>query len=125
MRNSALPFFSSSVSIGATYIGDPHIWLARTCVNARRISRRRRFDYESIKRVLSRAGSSVLFPGPFRLDDDDAIPAARAVDGSVLGILQHRDRFDVVGVDPDEGTARPRRDRYVIDHVQRFVARQL
>src|SRR5690348_1103841 len=48
MRNSALPFLSSSVSMGSPYIGAQYIRGPRPDVNVRKIIPRRRFDYESV-----------------------------------------------------------------------------
>src|SRR6266581_2874310 len=39
------------------------------------------------------------------LDDDDAVGAAQAIQRRLGGLLQHFDRFDVVGVDPHAGKA--------------------
>ena len=75
---------------------------------------------------------------PPRLDQDDAVRAAAAVDGRRRSVLQNRDRADVRGIEQVQRTARrsaarrrrPRpsgfgfhvRDRHAVDDVQRLVA---
>jgi hypothetical protein len=49
MRNSALPRFRASVSMGYTYIGITHIGRAAEVVNTGEISVRERLDYETMK----------------------------------------------------------------------------
>src|SRR6058998_563836 len=55
------------------------------------------------------------------LDDDDAVGAAQAIQRRLGGLLQHFDRFDVVGVDPRQVALGTRIDDHTVQHVQRGV----
>src|SRR2546422_36402 len=59
---------------------------------------------------------------PLGLDDDDAVGAAQAVERGLGGLLQHLDRFDVVGIDPREVSVGTWIDGHAVEHVQRGVA---
>src|SRR5690348_3298263 len=59
---------------------------------------------------------------PFGGDDDDAVGAAQAIQRRLGGLLQHLDRFDVVGVDPRQVSVGTGIDHHPVEHVQRGVA---
>ena len=62
-----------------------------------------------------------LFPGCaafFGGDDHDAVGSAHAIDGDVLGVLEHLDGFDVVGVNHAERSG----IGDTVEHIERLGA---
>src|SRR6266576_535864 len=58
----------------------------------------------------------------FGRDDDDAIPAAHAIQRRAGSVLEHLNGLDVMRIEPAQRAIRTRLDRDAVDHEQRLVA---
>src|SRR5439155_3188732 len=88
---------------GATSVARPSpvafFWWEQAAAQPSSKPRSRRASAERMGDLLRVMGSLTR---PLRLDNDDAVGAAHAVQRRLGGLLQHLDQFDVVGIDARE-----------------------